>query len=299
MKRARNSDIMRATTVGLACNVGLAILKAIAGLVSGSSALLCDAVHSSADLFSSLIVIFGIRISTRAPDREHPYGHERFECIAAIILAFSLLITGLFIGLNAIKELKGHNTFESPSAFALIAAAISIITKESLFRYTWFCAQRNDSDSLHADAWHHRSDALCSLGVFIGVAGAKMGLKILDSIAGLIICFFIAIAAFDIFRDAAQKMVDHACSHETEEALRRCIQLEPGVLSIESLRTRQFGSYFCAEAEIQISRHLSLADGCTIAQRVSHMAKARFPNLKCIIVCPKPDAASETQHETH
>jgi len=279
----------RVSAVSVAANTALAGIKAIAGLAAGSGALLCDAVHSCADLFSSLIVMLGVYISAREADREHPYGHERFECTAAIALAIILLGTGLFIGLDALETLQSGEAADAPGAAALAAAAASIAIKEALFRYTWFFARRLDSNALRAEAWHHRSDALCSLGVFAGIAGARMGFPALDSVSSLIICLFIAKAAFDIFRDAIQKMVDRSCTPETESALRRCILQQPGVLSVASLRTRQFGNRFCADVSIIVSRHLPLTDGYHIAECVQMAALARFPKLKHIIVCAIPE----------
>ena len=176
-----------------------------------------DAVHSASDIFSTLIVMVGLRLSGKAPDREHPYGHERMECVAAIVLAVVLLITGLLIGYAGVKSCwpqRGDKPV--PGVLALAAAIVSIAVKEGMFWYTRAHARRLASPALMADAWHHRSDALSSVGALVGIAGARMGVPMLDPLASVVICAFIAKAAFDIFRDAVDKMVDHSCDEETE-----------------------------------------------------------------------------------
>lgn len=291
--RSLEASVMRVSTISIAGNTALAALKALAGLAAGSGALVSDAIHSVADLSSSVIVIFGVRLSSRESDREHPYGYERFECVAAIVLSVALLITGLFIGLNAIDNLRSGSTVEIPGRLALAVAAVSIAVKEFLFRYTWFYARKHGSDALRADAWHHRTDALCSIGVFIGVAGARMGVPLLDSIASLLICGFIAKTAYGIFRDAIEKMVDHACGEEMEEALRRCVQENPDVLAVERLYTREFGSRIYADVEICVDGNLSLAEGYRISRRIHDAVEDRFPQVKHIAISAKPEKNHE------
>ncbi len=286
--RSLQAAVMRISAVSISGNILLALIKAAAGLAAGSGALLSDAVHSAADLFSSVIVIAGVRMSAKAPDREHPYGHERFECVAAIVLAVVLLVTGVFIGVEAVGKLRSGGAADAPGMLAIVVAALSIVIKEALFRYTWFHAQRHDSSSLRADAWHHRSDALGTMGVLVGVAGARMGFPMLDSVASLMICGFIIRAAYRIFCDAIRKMVDHACCAELETALMRCVQRQPDVLTVEQLLTREFGSRIYADVEIQVDGRLSLAEGCGIAQRVHDAVETQFPQIKHITISAKP-----------
>ena len=286
--RSLQAAVMRISAVSISGNILLALIKAAAGLAAGSGALLSDAVHSAADLFSSVIVIAGVRMSAKAPDREHPYGHERFECVAAIVLAVVLLVTGVFIGVEAVGKLRSGGAADAPGMLAIVVAALSNVNKEALFRYTWFHAQRHDSSSLRADAWHHRSDALGTMGVLVGVAGARMGFPMLDSVASLMICGFIIRAAYRIFCDAIRKMVDHACCAELETALMRCVQRQPDVLTVEQLLTREFGSRIYADVEIQVDGRLSLAEGCGIAQRVHDAVETQFPQIKHITISAKP-----------
>ena len=163
-------------------NVLLALGKLIAGLIGHSSAMISDAVHSASDVFSTIVVLIGVKLSSKESDKEHPYGHERLECVAAIVLAVVLLLTGLGIGYDAIKNILGGNYKEltAPTVLALVAAIISIVAKEAMYWYTRYYAKRIDSSALMADAWHHRSDALSSVGALIGIGGAMLGYPVMD-----------------------------------------------------------------------------------------------------------------------
>ena len=206
---------MKISMVSIVGNILLSLFKALAGIVANSGAMISDAIHSASDVFSTIVVIIGIRLSGKESDKEHPYGHERMECVAAILLATILAATGLFIGWSAVEKI----TVQDDSALALVAAVVSIAVKEAMFWYTRAGAKKIDSGALMADAWHHRSDALSSIGALVGIAGARMGYPILDAIASLVICIFIEKAAIDIFKDAINKMVDKACDDETEHEM--------------------------------------------------------------------------------
>lgn len=209
---------VRVSMVSIIGNAVLSAFKVLAGFIAHSGAMISDGVHSASDVFSSVIVIIGVKLSAKKSDKEHPYGHERMECVAAIILAAVLLVTGLFIGDSALGKLIGgkYDSLEMPGILALIAAVISIVVKEGMFWYTRYYAKLLDSGAVMADAWHHRSDALSSIGALIGIAGARMGMPVLDPIATFVICLFILKAAYDIFKDAVDKMVDHSCDDKTE-----------------------------------------------------------------------------------
>ena len=179
-------------------NVILSVFKFLAGIIAHSNAMISDAIHSASDVFSTIVVIIGIKLASKESDKEHPYGHERLECVAALLLSMVLFITGLGIGKEALKDiLKGnYSNLEVPGALALVAAVVSIVVKEVMFWYTRHYAKKIDSSALMADAWHHRSDALSSIGALIGIGGAIMGFPIMDSIASLVIFGFIAKAAY-------------------------------------------------------------------------------------------------------
>jgi cation diffusion facilitator family transporter len=280
----------RVSLVSIIGNLILSIFKFLAGVLANSGAMISDSIHSASDVISSFIVIIGIKISTKKSDKHHPYGHERFECVAAIILATVLMMTGLMIGKGACENIiyKNYETLEIPGMLALVAAVISILTKEIMFWYTKINAKRIDSSALLADAWHHRSDALSSIGAFIGIAGARIGYPVLDSAASLLICFFIAKAAYDIFMDAIDKMVDHACDESVEEQLYACVMADPGVLSVDLLRTRVFGNKIYVDLEIGADENSSLKEAHEIAERVHNSIESNFPKVKHIMVHVNP-----------
>lgn len=280
----------RVSMVSIIGNMVLSLFKFVAGIAAHSGAMISDSVHSASDVFSSIVVIIGVRLSAKASDKEHPYGHERMECVAAIVLAMILLITGLGIGISAVKGIFGTDgeALAVPGMLALVAAVCSIITKEAMFWYTKFYAKKIDSSALLADAWHHRSDALSSVGALIGIAGARMGLPVLDPIASLLICGFIAKAAYDIFRDAIDKMVDHACDEDMETALYDCAKAVDGVIQIDLLRTRVFGNKIYVDIEIGADGESPLKETHAIAEKVHNSIEAQFPKVKHIMVHVNP-----------
>ena len=278
----------RANNVGIGLNILLSAFKLLAGLLAHSAAMVSDAVHSASDVFSGLIVMLGLRVAARDADREHPYGHERFECVAALILAAVLAVTALFIGLNAVRRLSEPGEAQVPGVLALIAAVVSIAVKEGLFRYTRRVARKVSSPALMAGAWHHRSDALSSVGALIGIGGAMLGFPAADAAASLVICVFIGKAAFDISSEAVRGMVDRSADAETEEAIRRSVLNVPGVEGVDLLHTRSFGSRVYVEIEIRADGHLSLFEAHAIAEDVHNRVEAAFPQVKHIMVHVNP-----------
>ena len=285
-----NASVLRVTRATILANTALSALKLAAGLIARSGAMVSDAIHSLSDVLSTFIVIIGVKAAAKASDREHPYGHERMECVAAIVLAVVLLITGLFIGYEGIMKILSaqEETLSAPGALALIAAAVSILVKEGMFQYTRRAAKAARSNALMADAWHHRSDALSSIGALIGIAGARMGLPVLDPIASVAICLFIGKAAYDIFRDAISKMVDHSCDDETEAAIRQLALAHQGVKSVDLLMTRQFGNRVYIEMEISVDGSLPLSQAHSIAESVHEDIEAAFPLVKHIMIHVNP-----------
>lgn len=290
MKNEFEKIAMNVSYVSIAANVVLSVFKLLAGIVAHSGAMISDAVHSASDVFSTIVVIIGIRISSKQSDKEHPYGHERMECVAAIVLATILAVTGFGIGYSAVgKILSGdYANLEVPEAMALIAALISIAVKEAMYWYTRYNAKKIDSSALMADAWHHRSDALSSVGALAGIAGARLGYPICDAAASLCICFFIAKAAYDIFRDAVDKMVDKACDEATENELKNCALAQEGVLGVDLLRTRVFGNKIYVDIEIRADGDGSLREAHGIAERVHDSIEGNFARVKHIMVHVNP-----------
>ena len=274
--------------ISMAANVVLTAAKFAAGVIAHSGAMISDAVHSASDIFSGLIVLIGVRISSKAPDEKHPYGHERFECVAALLLSGILALVGGTIGVNAVRDIIGGRVQEVPGALALIAAIASIVTKETLFWYTRGYAKRYRSTALHAEAWHQRSDALSSIGALIGIAGARMGVPVMEPIASLIIALFILRVAVRIFRDAVDQMVDRSCSEETEAAFRTTALAQPGVMGVELLRTRMFGNRIYVDLEIAADPALTLAAAHGIAEQVHDAIEQTYPDVKHIMVHVNP-----------
>ena len=281
---------MQVSAVSIIINLALSMFKLMAGIVAYSGAMVSDAVHSASDVFSTIIVMVGVRMAGKASDKEHPYGHERMECVAAIVLAVILAITGGGIGYAGIaKMVGGHGgTLAVPGILALIAAILSIVTKEALFWYTKYHAKRIDSGALMADAWHHRSDALSSIGAMIGILGARMGFPVLDPAASVVICLFILKAAYEIFKDAVDKMVDKSCDAQTEEELRGCILGQQGVYDIDMLQTRVFGNKIYVDVEISLDGSMSLYEAHAIAEKVHDELERQFPKVKHIMVHMNP-----------
>ena len=282
-------DAVRVSEVSILVNALLSAGKLAAGLLAHSGAMISDAIHSASDVFSTVIVIIGLRLAGRESDREHPYGHERMECVAAIVLAMVLLATGLLIAWQGVRGLADRDAAPViPGALALWAAVISIAVKELLFRYTRRKARQFDSDALMADAWHHRSDALSSVGALIGIAGARMGLPLLDPLASVVICVFIVKAAAEIFLDAVNKMVDRSCDEATEAAVADCVRAHEGVRAIDLLRTRAFGNRIYVELEIAVDGDLPLRQAHAIAERVHDDVERAFPRVKHITIHVNP-----------
>ena len=289
MENEFEKTAIRVSLVSVVWNLILSVFKLIAGFVAHSGAMISDAVHSASDVFSSIIVMIGVRISGKASDKDHPYGHERMECVAAIVLATVLAGTGVGIGYAAVKTLlDGEYASEIPGMLALIAAVVSILVKEAMFWYTRYYAKKIDSSALMADAWHHRSDALSSVGALIGIGGARLGFPIMEPIASIVICVFIEKAAFDIFKDAIDKMVDKACDEQTEEALRNCALNTKGVERVDLLKTRIFGNKVYVEMEIGADENLSLKDSHAIAENVHDAIEQGWPKIKHILIHVNP-----------
>ncbi len=280
---------VKVSMVSIIGNAVLSLLKFLAGIIAHSGAMVSDAVHSASDVFSSIIVIIGVKLSARAADKEHPYGHERFECVAAIILAVVLLVTGLLIGRSALDQIISgdFSGTEAPGVLALVAAVVSIVAKEAMYWYTRYYAKKLDSSALMANAWHHRSDALSSVGALIGIVFARMGYRILEPIASLVICLLILKATYDIFRDAVSKMVDSG-DEELEREIRELALKQEDVLGVDLIHTRVFGNRVYVDIEICADGSMTLEAGHRIAERVHDAIEESFPKVKHIMVHVNP-----------
>ena len=286
-----NALAMKVSGVSIAVNLLLSVFKLIAGILAHSGAMISDAVHSASDVGSTFIVMIGVTLSGKKSDKEHQYGHERMECVSSIILSGLLLATGLGIGLGGVENIVKSSHGEVivvPGMLALVAAVVSIVVKEWMFWYTRGAAKKINSGALMADAWHHRSDAMSSIGAFVGIFGARMGFPILAPLASVVICLLIVKASVDIFRDAIDKMVDRSCDEKTEEEMRETILKVDGVKRIDLLQTRLFGSKMYVDIEIAADGAQTLDAAHEIAEKVHHAIEETFAEVKHCMVHVNP-----------
>ncbi len=291
-KNEQKDVAIRVSIVSIIVNIALSGFKLLAGILANSQALISDAVHSASDVLSTFVVMAGVNMSGKGADKDHPYGHERIECVAAIILSVMLLATGLGIGYDGVLKIsKGlSGELAVPGVLAIVAAGVSIAVKEWMYWYTVLAAKRINSGALKADAWHHRSDAMSSVGSFVGVLGARMGFPVLDPVACIVICLFIMKAAYDIFMDAIGKMTDRACDDETVEAMRKLVLSQKGVKTLDLIKTRLFGSKIYVDIELGVPGDMSLNDAHDIAIVVHDAIEGEFENVKHCMVHVNPSA---------
>ena len=291
--------INRMSRVGIIGNVLLSCFKLYAGIAGRSGAMVSDAVHSFSDVIATFIAMVGAKIARRSADSRHPYGHERFECIASLILGLILAGTGIGIGYSAVKKILAGNysSLAVPTMLPLIAAVVSILVKEAMYRYTMHYAKKLGSAAFAADAWHHRSDAFSSIGSLIGIAAAKLGLPIMDPIASIVICLFILKVAFDIVKDSLNRMLDTACDEGFEKQLEQFISGQPGVEKVDLLRSRLFGEKVYLDVEISVARESSLLAAHEVAEQLHDALEKQFPNIKHVMIHVNPGEAPEEKTE--
>lgn len=282
--------VMRVSLYSMAANIVLSILKVLAGFIAHSGAMVSDGIHSASDVFSTVVVVVGYKLSERESDENHQYGHERIECVAAVLLAMILCVTGFAIGLAGLRKIAGHESMalETPGLLALGAAVLSILVKEGMYWVTRGAAKKVNSGALMADAWHHRSDSLSSIGSMAGIIGARLGYPICDPAASVIICVFIVKAAYGIFKDAVDKMMDTACDRDTLEKMRSVILDQEGVRRIDRLQTRLFGARIYVDVEIAADGELTLREAHSIAERVHRAIEGNFTEVKHCMVHVNP-----------
>ncbi len=282
--------IRKLSLVGIIGNVFLSAFKFVAGIMGNSSAMVSDAVHSLSDVFATFIAFLGVRFGRREADASHSYGHERIESLAAVVLGLILLVTGVGIGWVGLEKILAGN-YESlpiPGMIALIAAIVSIAVKEGMFWYTRHWARVIRSSAFEADAWHHRSDAMSSIGALVGVGGSMLGYPVLDPIASVVICLFILKQGISIIYDALKKMLDTSCGEQFEKEVRQLVDAEDQVERIDMLRTRMFGDKVYIDMEIAIDGSMQLTDAHAIAERVHDDIEHAFPEVKHVMIHVNP-----------
>lgn len=297
MKKSSEQMAMGVARNSIMVNVFLSAFKLFAGIFAGSAAMVSDGVHSITDLISTVIVMIGIKLANQKADKEHPYGHERFECVAAIILAALVLFVGAGIGWAGVGRIVSGDYSEigAPGLLALVAAVVSIGVKEGLYWYIRGAAKKINSGALMADAWHSRADGLSSIGSFMGILGARLGFPIFDSIAAIIISLFIVKTAISIFLDAIGKMTDKACDDETIAGMREVILAEELVVSIDRLKTRLFGNKIYVDVEVSIDSSVTFKEAHNTSHRVHDAIEKQFPMVKHCMVHVNPIIEEEVE----
>ncbi len=279
---------IKVSVISIILNCLLTLIKFISGVISKSSAMISDSVHSLSDVLSTFVVIIGVKISNKKADSDHPYGHERIECVSAIILSGMLFVIGALIGINGIKNVTNSSNLVMPGVLALIASIISIISKEAMYQYTIRVSKKINSAALKADAWHHRSDALSSIGSFIGILGSRLGFKIFDPLASVIISLCIIKVSIDIFKDAIDKMVDKSCDKEVIDKVISVIEKNESVKNIDDIKTRQFGNKAYVDVEISVDENLLLKDAHKVAEEIHNSVENEINIVKHCMVHVNP-----------
>ena len=282
------------TLVGALVNFLLILLKFLAGIYGQSQALIADAVHSVSDLFTDAVVLLGLRIGRKAPDAEHPFGHARIETLASAIVGLALIATGLYLGIGAVLNIYRHTEYH-PTRLALMGAIVSIVLKEALYHYTVHTGRRIKSKLVVANAWHHRSDALSSVAVLLGVAGTliKPSWFILDSFAALLVSFFIVKVGLDVLRDCLREFTDTAPPPEILNKITNCALSVEGVCDVHDIRVRTSGGLYQMETHIVVDGQLSVFQGHRIAKAVESCLAEEVEDLDRVIVHVDPATEEE------
>ena len=278
----REKQIFRTTLVGSVANLLLVVFKFVAGVVGHSSAMIADAVHSLSDFITDIIVVIFVAISGKPEDEDHDYGHGKYETLATAVIGIILFFVGVGILISGIKAIVGTlqgEPLQTPSLLALIAAVISIVVKEVLYHYTVKRGKALGSSSVVANAWHHRSDALSSIGTAIGIGGAIFlgeQWRILDPIAAVIVSLFIIKVAVELFKPCIEELLERSLPTEMEQKILDIILSTPQVSSPHHLRTRRIGSYIAIEVHIRMDGQTSLSEAHQVASDIERRLKAEF-----------------------
>lgn len=278
----REKQIFRVTLLGSFANLLLVVFKFIAGIVGHSAAMIADAVHSLSDFITDIIVIIFVAISGKPEDSDHSYGHGKYETLATAVIGIILFFVGVGILISGIKAIVGAlqgEPLQAPSLLALIAAVISIVVKEALYHYTVKRGKALGSSSVVANAWHHRSDALSSIGTAIGIGGAVFlgeQWRILDPIAAVVVSIFIIKVAVELIKPCIDELVERSLPEEVEQRIHALILQSPQVSSPHHLRTRRIGGYIAIEVHIRMDGQISLSEAHQVASDIERRLKAEF-----------------------
>ena len=284
----RANASQKITVIGAIVDFALAVFKVVAGILGNSGALIADGIHSFSDLLSDGVVLYAAKHSAEEADDEHPYGHERFETVATLGLAIILAIVGAGIIFDAFERLFNPSEL-SHNTLLLGAAALSIFSKEALYWCTLKVAKAYKSDMLKANAWHHRSDALSSIVVFIGILGSLNGYLYLDGAAAIVVGLMVIYIAWELGLGATKELVDSSIDADQVEKLRDSIGRISGVNSVHSLRTRKIGHTISCDVHVQVDPFLSVSEGHIISVSVERVAKECLEDLSDVTVHIDPE----------
>ena len=280
--KKREKKIYRVTLMGSVVNVILLVFKFIAGILGGSAAMIADAVHSLSDFLTDIVVIAFVRISSKPEDEDHDYGHGKYETLATSIIGLALLMVGLYIFYNGARQIWDvmHGAeIEQPGLVALIAAIVSILLKEWTYRFTVSVGKKVESQAVIANAWHHRSDALSSIGTAIGIGGAILlgkGWAVLDPVAALVVSVFIVKTALGLLSTSSGELLEKSLPKEVEKKIVDIVESEPEVSEVHHLCTRRIGSNIAIEMHIRMPGEISLKDSHTRASNIERKLRLHF-----------------------
>lgn len=278
----RTKEIFKVTIVGSVVNVLLLVLKFVAGVLGHSSAMIADAVHSSSDFMTDIVVLVFVKISGKPKDKSHEYGHGKFETLALTVIGLVLVVVAVGIisnGVTKIDDFFEGQELEAPGMLALWAAVASILLKEAVYRYSIIKARKLNSQALEANAWHHRSDALSSIGTLIGVAGAIfLGQKwvILDPIASVVVGVFIGKVAFDLLKDGVGDLTDKALPESVEQEILKMVSEVENVGNPHNLKTRRVGNHYAIELHIKMDGNITLTKAHDKATEIENLLRSKY-----------------------
>ena len=294
-KESREKQIYRVTIVGSIANFFLLVFKFVAGILGQSSAMIADAVHSLSDFVTDIIVLVFVKVSAKPKDTGHDYGHGKYETLATVIIGIVLLIVGTGIfwnGLNQIFAFYRGEKLESPDLIALIAALVSIVVKEILYRYSVIVGHKVQSQAVVANAWHHRSDAFSSIGTALGIAGAIFlgkDWRVLDPIAAVIVSIFIVKVSIQLLIPCLNELLERSLPEETEKEIITIINEDPQIKDPHNLRIRRIGSDFAIEVHIRLQPDMTVREAHVVATGIENRLRAKYGLRTHVAVQVEPE----------
>ena len=284
----RYDESNKVTILSILLNIGLTIMKILAGVFGNSTAIIADGLHSASDIITSIGILIGNKISRKPRDEEHQYGHEKAESLVAFVLAAVLIIVAVEIGYKGVAALFNLNEIQVPTLLPLIVALISIGVKEYQYQITIRVAKKINSSSLKADAWHHRSDALSSIAAFIGIGGAMLGFKILDPIASIIVALVVVKVGIDILKSSCDELMDSSISKADINKIKSLVENDEKICGIKDFKSRKYGSVAYIDMSIFIDNNKTLEEAHNIADNLENDIISKLSYIKEINIHTEP-----------